>query len=255
MPSVARASGPNTVEGKRKVSQNARKHGFRAQVQILSPIQEAEIAETIQFFARDFPPQSAVDDAVLSQLGKAFWTLQQFDNLEAQQYISPNYEEAVRRLSTLTRYRAPYERLFHKAMEALHSTNKLRLKRTPTRPNSHKQTAHAPLPSQPVKQENPQTNSSPEVGRTPGRRGTPSCRLHEYTAMPRAGRTARNRGVTQEAIHPPSAIVASTTWHPAAPPNRNRDTKEAASPPPRPRHVPIRTNKPIPTPRSWRPQR
>ena len=143
MPSVARASGPNTVEGKRKVSQNARKHGFRAKVHILSPIQETEIAETIQFFARDFPPQSAVDDAVLSQLGKAFWTLQQFDNLEAQQYISLNYEEAVRRLSTLTRYRAHYERLFHKAMKALHSTNKLRLKRTPTRPNLHKQT-HPP---------------------------------------------------------------------------------------------------------------
>ena len=193
MPAVARASGPTTVEGKRKVSQNARKHGFRAQVQSLSPIQEAEIAETIQFFARDFPPQSAADDAVLSQLGKAFWTLKQFDNLEAQQYINPNYEEAVRRLSTLTRYRAHYERLFHKAMEALHGTIKLRLKRAATRPNSHKQTAHVPLPGQPVKQEKPHTYSSPEVGRTPGRRGTPSCRLHEYPAMPRAGRAARNR--------------------------------------------------------------
>ena len=130
MAAVARALGPTTAEGKRKVSQNARKHGFRAKIQILSPTQEAEIAETIQFFARDFPPQSASDRAVLVQLGKAFWTLKQFDNLEAQQYLNPDYEEAVRRLNTLTRYRAHHERLFHKAMKVLiqsrFCTNKLR---------------------------------------------------------------------------------------------------------------------------------
>jgi hypothetical protein len=128
MPAVARASGPITAEGKRKVSQNARKHGFRAKVQILSPPQQAEIAETIQFFARDFPPQSTADLAILAQLGKAFWTLKQFDNLEAQQYLNPGYEDAVRRLSTLTRYRAHHERLFHNAMKALYQrfcTNKL----------------------------------------------------------------------------------------------------------------------------------
>ncbi len=73
-----------------------------------------------------------------------------------------------------------------------------------------------------VRHEKQRQFSNPEVGRTPGPRGTPSFRLREYPAMPRAGRAAHNRGVvfraSQSASHPArnwfcSAKSAPTIWH------------------------------------------
>jgi hypothetical protein len=129
----ARATGPATKEGKRKVSQNARKHGFRAASQTLTPIQEQEIAQEIAIFAQDFPPQSPEERATVTQLGQNLWTLKQFDKLEAEQYRNPDYEQAACRLATLARYRARYERLFYRALDAL--IGKLH-KQTPPRPKS-----------------------------------------------------------------------------------------------------------------------
>ncbi|MEP6540555.1 MAG: hypothetical protein ABJF23_34850, partial [Bryobacteraceae bacterium] len=54
--------------------------------------------------------------ALFLQLGTAFWYLQVFNKLEDPCYVTTDYEAAARRLGTLTRYRAHYERLFYQAM-------------------------------------------------------------------------------------------------------------------------------------------
>src|SRR4051812_26354904 len=108
MASPARALGPLTPEGKRKVSQNARKHGYRAAVSILTEAQQAEISEIAEALAIDHSPYDAQDKAVLVDMATAFWRLKQFDQLEDLEYVNPDFEQAACRLYTLTRYRAHY---------------------------------------------------------------------------------------------------------------------------------------------------
>ncbi|MEO8127487.1 MAG: hypothetical protein ABJF23_26365 [Bryobacteraceae bacterium] len=113
------STGPKTPEGKRRVSQNARKDGFRAHTTILTPAQQSEIETHTQFFAADFPHLHQQHPALFVQLGVTWWYLQQFNKLEDPCYVTTDYEAAIRRLTTLTRYRAHYERLFYQALCAL----------------------------------------------------------------------------------------------------------------------------------------
>jgi len=113
------STGPKSPEGKQRVSQNARKHGFRSESVILTPTQRAEIETHTQFFAADFPHLNRQHPALFLQLGTAWWYLQQFNKLEDPCYATTDYEAATRRLGTLTRYRAHYERLFYQAMSLL----------------------------------------------------------------------------------------------------------------------------------------
>src|SRR6185295_844374 len=122
MASPARTPGPFTPEGKRKVSQNARKHGYRATVPIVTAAQHSEIAEIVEALTKENPPRDARDQAVLTQMATAFWNLKQFDKLEDLEYVNPDFEQAACRLFTLTRYRAHHERLFHQAVTSLHRT-------------------------------------------------------------------------------------------------------------------------------------
>ena len=113
------STGPRSPEGKRRVSQNARKHGFRSQNIILTPHQRAEIEANVQSFAADFPHLNQQHAAVFLQLGTAWWYLQHFDKLEDECYKITDIEDVVCHLFTLTRYRARHERLFHQAMATL----------------------------------------------------------------------------------------------------------------------------------------
>ena len=113
------STGPRSPEGKQKVSQNARKQGFRSQHVTLTAQQLAGIDACIQFFTADFPHLHQQHLALFIQLGTAWWNLQQFDKLENECYKTTDYEYAVGRLFTLTRYRAHHERLFHQAMGIL----------------------------------------------------------------------------------------------------------------------------------------
>ena len=71
MASPARALGPRTPEGKRKVSQNARKHGFRAITPIYTPAQKTEIQKIEKQFTQDFQSQSAEQQEVLTAISKS----------------------------------------------------------------------------------------------------------------------------------------------------------------------------------------
>ncbi len=109
---AAASTGPKSAAGKRKVSQNARTHGLRAQTEILSPADHQEIARITGEFTKEFKgPQVA-------QLAKAHWNLQRVDTLEDQLFddTETNPEEIASRLHNLSRHRARHQRLFHQAL-------------------------------------------------------------------------------------------------------------------------------------------
>ena len=173
------STGPRTPEGKRKVSQNARTHGYRAVRQIITANQQQEIEKIIANFSQSNPPDSVARQVLLKQMGTAWWNIIEFDKQTQHLYLTTDYEYAISRLYTLQPYRIHHENLFYKALKALNAPAQ----------KSHKQTQHGSLRCPPVKHEKEalfSEASSSEVGRTPGPRDTPSCRLREKPAMTRA---------------------------------------------------------------------
>ena len=96
---------------------------------------------------------------------------------------------------------------------------------------TYTQIAHEPQRRPRVSHEKHHQFSSPEVGRTPGPRGTPSFRLREYPAMPRAGWAAHNRGVILGATQriSQSALFRKTPHaEPATPRQIHKQTHQAS---------------------------
>ncbi len=173
------STGPRTPEGKRKVSQNARTHGYRAVRQIITANQQQEIEKIIANFSQSNPPESVARQVLLKQMGTAWWNIIEFDKQTQHLYFTKDYEYAISRTFTLQPYRIHHENLFYKALKALNAPAQ----------KSHEQTQHGSLRCPPVKHEKEALFSEPsssEVGRTPGPRDTPLCRLREKPAMTRA---------------------------------------------------------------------
>src|SRR5438067_2127073 len=87
------STGPRTPEGKRRVSQNAREHGYRAGgVAIIPHKQTQELEKIASIFAQTYTPQDAVGHALLQSLSTAWWTLVQFEKLFEPLYATTDYE-------------------------------------------------------------------------------------------------------------------------------------------------------------------
>lgn len=130
---AAASTGPKSTAGKRRVSQNARTHGLRAQAEILTPADHHEIAKITNEFAKDF------ETAHITQLAKAYWNLKRFDALEDEVFrTETNPEEITCRLYNLSRYRARHERLFHQALAQCIAAQSHK------QSQSHQQNAHSP---------------------------------------------------------------------------------------------------------------
>ncbi len=189
------STGPKSTEGKRSVSQNARKHGFRCKQVILTRQQQTEIQTCIEFFTTGFPKLLQQHEAIFTQLGTAWWYTKQLDKLEDECFKITDYEAAVSRLYTLTRYRARHERLFHQAMDTLikliaNCTIKPNPPRKPNHCLSH--SSHLSQPNVPPSnkpEEHPETiprinrRTQANANRKPNRTGSPSS--NPYRAFPK----------------------------------------------------------------------
>ncbi len=104
------STGPRTPEGKRKVSQNARTHGYRAALQIITPDQQREIEKIIANFSQSNPPESVARQVLLKQMGTAWWNIIEFDKQTQHFYFTKDYEYAISRIFTLQPYRIHHEK-------------------------------------------------------------------------------------------------------------------------------------------------
>ncbi|MEO8126700.1 MAG: hypothetical protein ABI822_06370, partial [Bryobacteraceae bacterium] len=94
------STGPRTPEGKRKVSQNARKHGYRAARQEISERQLLEVEGYAAAFAQSYPPRNAAQEALLHRMAAAWWNILEFDKQTRHLYFRTDYEYVVSRLFT-----------------------------------------------------------------------------------------------------------------------------------------------------------
>jgi len=113
------STGPRTPEGKRKVSQNARTHGYRAAVHVISEQQQLEIEGYAAVFSQSYPPQDAAQATLLRRMATAWWNILEFDKQTRHLYISTDWEYVASRLFTLEPYLTHFENIFCKALIAL----------------------------------------------------------------------------------------------------------------------------------------
>jgi hypothetical protein len=78
-----KSTGPRTAAGKARSSQNARKHGLRAQPAVLPRENSAEFGLLIAGLEQQFQPATAVEWNLIHQLADAEWRLRRVPHIEA----------------------------------------------------------------------------------------------------------------------------------------------------------------------------
>src|SRR5882757_10287122 len=134
------STGPRTAEGKRKVSQNAHKHGYRAADRILTLADQAAIAECVKLFTTNPLFQTPEHQPLCEILGRAYWHINRFLEMERRLMTGTDYEAIACQLYSLNRYHAHYELVFYQTLEKCMRI--ARTKPTPTKACGRKAHLH-----------------------------------------------------------------------------------------------------------------
>ena len=78
-----KSTGPKTAEGKARVSQNARKHGFRSRTGQLLPGEEARYKQILQEMTEMCKPTGKVETALVASMARARLALERCDRVLA----------------------------------------------------------------------------------------------------------------------------------------------------------------------------
>jgi hypothetical protein len=117
------STGPNTAEGKARVSQNALRHGLTARHLVIRDDEHEEFAALQNALSEELAPQGAMEAIVFQELLHAAWNLQRFRRIEAEvsrgaieDFTDPATTTVLDRL---TRYQARALRARQKALQEL----------------------------------------------------------------------------------------------------------------------------------------
>ena len=117
------STGPNTDEGKARVSQNALRHGLTARHLVIRDDEQEEFAALQNALSEELAPQGAMEAIVFQELLHAAWNLQRLRRIEAEvsrgaiEDFSDPATTTV--LDRLTRYQARALRARQKALQEL----------------------------------------------------------------------------------------------------------------------------------------
>ena len=78
------STGPQTVEGKARVGQNAVRHGLTARHPVVRDDEREEFAALRDGLTAELDPQGATEEVAFQQILLAAWNLQRFSRLEAE---------------------------------------------------------------------------------------------------------------------------------------------------------------------------
>ena len=117
------STGPVTVEGKSRVSQNALKHGLTSIHLVVRADERDEFEALRDSLATELAPQGATETLTFNELLHAAWNLHRFRRIEAE-LCSGNPEdltnpETTAVLDRLTRYQARAQRAYYRALTEL----------------------------------------------------------------------------------------------------------------------------------------
>jgi hypothetical protein len=120
------STGPQTLEGKAKSSQNARKHGLTAQDLVIGPEDREEFDELLAGLQADVSPEGALQQALFEELVASAWNLRRIRRMEtglcvgAASYLDLlDNDEIQTKLDRLARHKSRIERTFHRSLKEL----------------------------------------------------------------------------------------------------------------------------------------
>ena len=91
----ARSRGPRTTEGKARSSQNALKHGLRAQQHVVLPDEDmAEFAALETALIDELAPQGVLQSILVRRIAHAAWRLERAERLEVELFEEQRYGDA-----------------------------------------------------------------------------------------------------------------------------------------------------------------
>ncbi len=161
-----RSTGPKSLEGKRRSSQNALRHGLLAAAPVIPGESRAEYEAHLDSFLLAYAPRDAVEAALVRQMASAEWRLRRLERMEAGLYwyrynnarayeqapyhpekrVQPEneaerdelfYGEVLNHMAANTallanyaRYEAMVRRAFYQALQSLEALKKLRAGQT-----------------------------------------------------------------------------------------------------------------------------
>lgn len=136
------STGPRTVEGKVKASQNALKHGLLSQNLIVRAENRAELEAFSQRLYTTLCPQGMMEELLVEKIINAAWRLRRITAIEQEIFNKENnfygltsLEECFRGkngscIHTLSRYESTLERNLYKAIRELQRIQAMRLGQT-----------------------------------------------------------------------------------------------------------------------------
>uniref|UniRef100_Q022N7 Uncharacterized protein n=1 Tax=Solibacter usitatus (strain Ellin6076) TaxID=234267 RepID=Q022N7_SOLUE len=117
------STGPRTVEGKARISQNAVRHGLTARHLVIRDDEKDDFAALNDSLFEELDPQGALETITFHELLHAAWNLQRFSRIEAEvslgtadDFTDPG---AAAVLDRLARYQSRAQRAFYKAQTEL----------------------------------------------------------------------------------------------------------------------------------------
>ena len=122
------STGPRTVEGKARSSQNARTHGLTAAQLVIAAEDHDEFEELHTQLQADVRPEGALQQVLFDQLVAAAWNLRRIRRMEAELAASAqtyldilDNPELTKKLDRLARHKTSNERSFHRSLRELKS--------------------------------------------------------------------------------------------------------------------------------------
>lgn len=121
-PSTNRPTGPRTPEGKARSAQNARKHGFSAQLLAVLPSEQADFDIYQNELLDKIKPEPGVQADLFRQLVHAGWSLIRLERFELEILAEGNpfkSADSQTRLDRLERYRASHRRAYARILNEI----------------------------------------------------------------------------------------------------------------------------------------
>ncbi len=120
------STGPRTLEGKARSSQNALKSGFCSAALVVPPEMRAEFDEYRAGLLKSTAPQTAIEEDYFRRMLLSGWNLIRVQEAETQELFGA---ADATRLDLLTRYRRDLERSYDRALKALRELQRERVAR------------------------------------------------------------------------------------------------------------------------------
>ncbi|HYI92156.1 MAG TPA: hypothetical protein VEX68_01305 [Bryobacteraceae bacterium] len=135
-----RSTGPQTIEGKQQTRYNATRHGLSGKRVVVDGEDPKRYEALLRDLIDAYQPANAAELTLVEDIAQNFWRLQRARAIEAETFNMWGSEPVTAmnneplQFERIQRYMTTIERAYHRAIDQLQETQKLRAKQEASRP-------------------------------------------------------------------------------------------------------------------------